>query len=199
MIHEDPAAEKKPTTAAPDRALRESGESRGPAHREPTRETEIDPVAARLEGQLTFLRQQMVQLFTVLENRIEQHGTELRKELRRLQTGGPQQLFRDLLEHMNQLDELVADAEPSEADDPWQQSFRVARDRYQTILGEWGLEPIAITVEKEPFNPEIHESVEDPGEGEIPPQLPPNTVARVCRRGWALHGHILQHPCVVVS
>jgi len=133
----------------------------------------------------------------------------LQQELQRFQTGGPQRamagvfhkLFRDLVQHVSQMDALVTAGEAeshSETEAAWLNSLRLARDGFESILGQWGCSPIPVEVGKEEFNPEIHESVNaDPGETVESAQE--NVIVKVRRRGWALHGYVLVPPQVVVG
>lgn len=160
-------------------------------------------------GQIALFRQQMLTLFGNLNSQVHEHGVAVHKELSRFQTGGPKQamasvfhkLFRDLLRHMNQLDDMVASAptEPIGGDgDQWVESIQTLRHHFEAILADWGCEAMPVREGQDEFDPEIHEAA-DPGQFPIPEGTPPETVVKVLRRGWKLSGTIIQHPLVVAS
>ena len=110
-------------------------------------------------------------------------------------------LLRDLVGYIGMLDEIVeGDADDREAEhaDAWRDSFRIARDRFETILKDWGCAPIKVNEGVDEFDPELHESVE-PRDGDVPDGLPEQVVAKVRRRGWKVQDYVLQYPQVVVS
>jgi molecular chaperone GrpE (heat shock protein) len=165
-----------------------------------------------VESQNNFLVQQLLQLSTVFSqqfNAFLEGETALRNELKRFQTGGPQhamssvfsKLFRDLLKPMENLDALAdlgSQGQRSAQEQNWVDAIMVLRGGFETILKDWGCTPIPIEVGKDLFDPEIHESVPASPE-DIPAGTPPNTIVRVHRRGWELHGVVLQYPQVLVS
>ena len=142
-------------------------------------------------------------------NQLGQNHQDLKKELQKFQTGGPQRamtavyikLFRDLITHLNHMDDLISSYEKSETineNKAWAESLLVLRRNLESILKEWGVTPIPIQVGKESFNPEFHEAV-PPMAGDIPESAPVNIIFKICRRGWALCDTILQYPQVVAS
>jgi molecular chaperone GrpE (heat shock protein) len=167
---------------------------------------------SNVESQNNFLVQQLLQLSTVFSQQSAaflEGETALRNELKRFQTGGPQhamssvfhKLFRDLLkqmEHLDSLADLGSREQRSPQEQSWVDAINVLRGSYETMLRDWGCTPMMIEVGKELFDPEIHESV-PANPGDIPEGIPPNTVIRVQRRGWKLHGVIVQYPQVLVS
>lgn len=122
------------------------------------------------------------------------------QELQKLQSGGAQRamagvynkLFRDLLKHMNELDELVATAMQS-GDAAWANAIAIARDRFEAILRDWGCTPVDVRVGEEQFDPERHEPAAVAGQGA---QM---RIREVRRRGWRSGGDVLQLPLVVVE
>jgi molecular chaperone GrpE (heat shock protein) len=166
---------------------------------------------SQLEGQTAFLRQVVMQYVgTIGEqlNVLNQNEQVLSQELQKLSSGGTQRamaavfykFFRDLLNVMNQLDALVATGEVSlaKSDPEWMNSMVALQNHLEKVFKDWGCETILVTVLADHFSPEIHEAV--PAlEGEVPPGSPKNVIYVVRRRGWQLHGVILQYPQVVVS
>ena len=199
------------STAGPDDSVRRSEEADWRAEALKTLQDGV--------SQNAFLRQQVGQLFDAvrqLYGAVSAQCVQLRDtdnavlgELQKLQTGTAQRamagvyakLFRDLLKHMNQLDDLVVlggkDATGG-IDPSWLLAVRVARDHFETILRDWGCTPVDVRVGEDEFNPEVHEAVPS---AESPHAGSPgrNVVVELRRRGWALSGNILQHPLVLVD
>lgn len=169
-------------------------------------------------SQTALLRQQVGQMFDAVKQLYGAVGTQcvqlrdsdqaLLQELQKFQTGGPQRamsavffkLFRDLLKHMNQLDEIVAMGEAGgnqSVDAAWLKALCVERDHYEAILKEWGCLPMAIRIGHEDFDPEIHEAA--PTSQKDAEKSSGNKVIAVRRRGWTLSGQLLQHPLVNVG
>lgn len=170
-------------------------------------------------GQNAFLRQQTSQLIDSVRQlygavsaqcvQLRDSDQAIQDELKRFQTGGPQRamagvfhkLVRDLLKHMNQLDDLTRLTETgdhSDSERPWMEAIRVARGNLESILGEWGCIPLPISVGRDAFDPEIHEAVASAASS-LPPSSDGNRVAEVVRRGWLLSGTLVQHPQVIVN
>ena len=178
-----------------------------------------DPLTQALEnlgGQNAFLRQQVGQVHEAIrlihqgiqnsnQQLLESHRA-LQQELHRSQTGGPQRamaavfhkLFRDLIGHVGQLDDLVGVARATASEPAWVASLGVGRDHFEKVLADWGCVPIPVRVGVDEFDPEIHEAAAAEGD-EIPADAPPHGIVKVRRRGWKLLDHVLQHPVVVVS
>ena len=125
------------------------------------------------------------------------------QELQKLSTGGAQRamagvynkLFRALLEHMNELDDLMAsaaDAEGNGKDAAWWNAIAIARDRFEAILRDWGCMPVEVRVGEEEFDPERHEVAAQTGGCT-------NTIRAVRRRGGRTATDVLQLPLVVVD
>ena len=161
-----------------------------------------------VEEQNMVLLQQITDLSMTVYSQSDQiNATEksVLKELKKFQTGGPQRamaslfhkLFREPIEHVNRLDDLLELSKGSEKD-PWIESIAILQSHFETILSEWGLTPIIINEGQDQFDPEIHEAA-DSGDLDIPDTLPANTIVKVKRRGWTFLGTVLQSPQVHVS
>lgn len=105
-------------------------------------------------------------------------------------------VFRDLVAHMNHLDDLVAlsaGAAGASVEAIWSTSLRPVRDQFESLLSNWGVQTIEIRIGQDLFDPEIHEAVlaED---DEPLPDGPKKVVLKVRQRGWKLHDVVLQHP-----
>jgi molecular chaperone GrpE (heat shock protein) len=179
----------------------------------------LNQALADLRGQSAFTRQQISQLHEAVRQlydavtfqcrQLQESDQALLQELQRFQTGGPQRamaavfhkLFRDLLRHVAHLDDLVAlggQGHRHAKERPWIEALGVTRNGFERVLQDWGCTPIDVRVGEEQFDPERHEAVAaEPGE--IPAGTPEQIVVRVRRRGWQLHGSVLQYPLVVVS
>jgi molecular chaperone GrpE (heat shock protein) len=169
-----------------------------------------------LEAQSNFLLQQVAYLLQAVNQHsaaLQDNQVELKQELKRFQTGGPQRamaavfykLFRDLLNVMNQLDDLVAlglDGERTEEEKPWIRSLKMLHRQFEFILTEWGCRPVDIQLFVTEFDPELHEAI--PAEEGIPSldpdgkPIPEDTIVKVEQRGWMLQDTVLQYPRVVV-
>jgi molecular chaperone GrpE (heat shock protein) len=160
-----------------------------------------------IAGQVTLLRHQVLQQLGGLGGLLGQQAAAVKAELDVFRTGGPKhamaavfhKLFRDLVGHMNALDEMAdghAVENPAAAE--WQRAFQIARQRFESFLVDWGCEPIKVEIGRDQFDPDIHESI-PAGDIEIPPGTEANVILAVKRRGWRLHGTIIQYPLVMVS
>lgn len=173
----------------------------------------MSQVLANLQSQNLFLSQQIAQLGAALTPQLASLSSgeqALLAELRRFQTGGPQhamaavfhKLFRELLVQMNQLDALVALAgqadQTADSDRRWIDAIGVLRGGLEATLSAWGCAAMPVEPGVTVFDPEIHEALpSDPADR--PPGQPPGRVVSVRRRGWKLHGVIIQFPQVIVS
>jgi molecular chaperone GrpE (heat shock protein) len=183
------------------------------------RQSELIQETANLSSQSAFQRQQFAQLYDAVRQlydavslqcrQLLQSDQAMQQELQRFQTGGPQRamasvfhkLFRDLVAHVGEMDDLLGQAdgqEPGEMGSAWIRSVRVLRDRFEALLKDWGATPIPVEIGKEEFNPEIHEAVAAEPE-QRSADLPEHVILRVRRRGWTLHGQVILPPLVVVN
>ena len=166
---------------------------------------------AQLINQTNFLRILLVQLPTQLgdiSNELKKNDEVLFQEMGKITSAGTQRamaavfykFFRDQVGVMNELDGLVKTGEESlaKSEPAWMNSLVTLRNHLEKILVDWGCEAIPVKISEDHYSAEIHEAV--PAlEGEIPPGAPENIIQVVRRRGWRLHGVILQYPQVVVS
>jgi molecular chaperone GrpE (heat shock protein) len=195
-----------------------------PSHRDASADLEayretVEQGVSDLLGQQAYMRQQVNQLHAAVSQlyqavggqcqQLLQSDTALQQELLKLQSGGAQRamagiynkLFRELLVHMNHLDDLVAAGDTMAGDEaitPWVDAVRVARDHLQETLSGWGCRPMELAVGVAEFDPEIHQALPAMA-GDVPEGMAEHLVAKVKRRGWLLHEEILQYPQVVVS
>jgi molecular chaperone GrpE (heat shock protein) len=167
---------------------------------------------SNIEGQNAFVRHQIAQSAEITARQcslLQESQAALQRELKHYQTGGLQRamasifyrLFRDLLKHMNQLDELAAlgkDDEYGGNELIWITSIKALQAQFESILVDWDCNPVIVEALLDSFDPELHEAVVAEEE-EVPPFVPENTIVKVRQRGWQLHDIMLQYPQVVVS
>ena len=174
-----------------------------------------DPLVLQILSELFNQQAQLQQHLNVLHHTVEQqgHGWQegtalLRSELQKFQTGGPQRalaalyhkIFRDFIGHLNHLDALVASGREGArgtAEEAWITAIQLTRDQFESLLGNWGVQPMAIAVGVDLFDPEIHEAV-TAIEPEVLPDGPEHAIVKVRRRGWTMQDSILQFPQVLV-
>jgi molecular chaperone GrpE (heat shock protein) len=176
-------------------------------------QTEVLQKIANQESQQTIVMQQLRELsLNVYTNssQLQAATQNLQQEIGKLQTGGPQRamaglffkLFRELVEHVNRLDDILnldgSNDQNVEHDGHWRRAVETLRAHLEGILASWGVKPVFPDVGKELFDPEKHEAV-PAEEGEVTEEIPPNIIIHVRRRGWQLQEQILQFPQVVVS
>lgn len=171
---------------------------------QPTIDERLDAIA----GQIALFRHQVLQHLGGLGGLIGQQSAAVKAELDVFRTGGPKhamaavfhKLFRDLIGHMNALDEMATGQPISSGDAAaeWQRAFQIARQRFEALLIDWGCEPMPVSVGHDRFDPDIHEAVAA-DDSATHPATEPEVIVAVLRRGWRLHGTIIQYPLVTVS
>lgn len=182
-------------------------------------QTEFAQMLRETTGQAALQREQLNQVYNAVGHlyqlvsghgqQLSQSHTAVQQELAKFQMGGPQRamagvfakLFRDLLKHANELDDLVLRNETQTLDaaaQAWFDALRITRDKFDGLLRDWGCTPMPIQVGVEEFDPERHEAV-DAEPGDVPANAPAHIVVKVRRRGWIMNEQILQYPQVVVS
>lgn len=168
-------------------------------------------VLSRVENQNTFMRQQLAMLNTQMQEqagKIQTAANQLEHEYQRFQSGAGKRAIAvifhkfvaDLVEHMNQIDDLlaVADSETrSNTETAWIESIQALQGNLHSILEKWGCDEIQIETGQTIFDPEIHEAVDD--DQDIPEDTEEDTIIRIVRRGWKLGETIIQYPQVVVA
>lgn len=190
------------------------GADQPPMPRDGTPPPSADPLVLQILSELFSQQSHLQQHLTELHRTVVHEGQSwrdgaalLRSELQKFQTGGPQRamsslyhkIFREFIGHLNHLDELVTaggNGTRSAAEQAWIDSIRLLRDQFESLLGEWGVRPIAIEVGVDQFDPEIHEAV-TVIEPEVLPDGPENVVVKIRRRGWKIQDSILQFPQVL--
>ena len=175
-----------------------------------------------VNGQQALMRQQVGAMYEALRQlwqgvqthvvQSQEDDKSLRQlvvtELGKFQLDGPQRamagvfakLFRDLIKHMDALDDLLTHARDEKAglDPEWVESIRIMQKGLEATFSDWGCTATPVDVGKEHFDPEHHEAVE-PQPGEVPDDAKHEVIVKVHRRGWQLRGQVLRHPQVVVA
>jgi molecular chaperone GrpE len=108
---------------------------------------------------------------------------------------GHENLVKDLLNTVDNLERAVDHAKGSEAKDlvALLQGVELAQRELVTVLGKHGVE--VIEAEGVAFDPNVHEAVAQIEEGSVPP----GSVARVYQKGYRLRDRLLRPARVVVA
>lgn len=103
-------------------------------------------------------------------------------------------LLKDLLGVLDDMERALAAARANHpADDPLLTGMQMVHDNLVATLGRYGLE--AIAAENQPFDPELHQAVQ-----QVPaPDHPPQTVVQELQKGYRLKQRTLRPSMVVVS
>ena len=178
----------------------------------PVENAQLAEMLGGLQGQVMFMRQQLGYVTEVLgaqSSATTQTYQSIQAELKKFQTGAPQRamagvfnkFIRDLLSVMNSFDDLCGvdpAALPDDGARSWHQSMQVLRQKYESVLADWGCTPLEIRVMEDHFDPDVHESVPAPPDVALPDGLAEDVIVGVARRGWRFHDTILQYPQVMV-
>jgi molecular chaperone GrpE len=108
---------------------------------------------------------------------------------------GHENLVKDLLNTVDNLERAIDHAKGSEAKDlvALLQGVELAQRELMTVLGKHGME--VIEAEGVTFDPNVHEAVAQIEEGSVPP----GSVARVYQKGYRLRDRLLRPARVVVA
>ncbi len=108
---------------------------------------------------------------------------------------GHENLVKDLLNTVDNLERAVDHAKGSEAKDlvALLQGVELAQRELTTVLGKHGV--VVIEAEGVTFDPNVHEAVAQIEEGSVPP----GTIARVYQNGYRLRDRLLRPARVVVA
>lgn len=166
---------------------------------------------ARVENQNNFMNQQLVVLSGQMQGQIDtfqKTSSSLERELQRFQTGAGKhalstiffKFVRDLIEHVNQIDDLVNIARSetlTAGETAWIEAIEALQGGLETTLEKWGCKAVTVKLGEDTFDPELHEAVDDGKD--IPADAGENVIVRVVRRGWQIGETIIQYPRVIVS
>jgi molecular chaperone GrpE len=162
-------------------ALREASEAQAGAG-------EAEPDA---EGQLAELQDAHLRLQAEFEN-FRRRGQKEREEALKF---GPQNLIKDLLPTVDNLERAIDHAKGS-GDSNLEgilQGVELVLGELKGVLGKHGIS--VIEAENGPFDPVVHEAV-----GQVlDASQPPNTVVEVLEKGYQLHDRMLRPARVIVS
>jgi len=100
-------------------------------------------------------------------------------------------LMRDFLPGLDNLHRAMAAAEKSQSIDELTQGVQMVAQQFETILANHSLQPIEAV--GKPFDPNLHEAVQQVPSNEHPPM----TVIEEIERGFTLHDRVVR-PCKVI-
>jgi molecular chaperone GrpE len=102
-------------------------------------------------------------------------------------------LLRDLLPVLDNLHRALAAAESAQKVDDLAQGVRMVARQLEDLLGKWSAAPIEAV--GRPFDPNLHEAIQQMPSTEHPPMA----VVDEVERGWVLHDRVVRPSKVVVS
>lgn len=131
------------------------------------------------------------QRYVDLQKELELFKDRYRRDLEEQRKYGYEKLALDLLEVVDNFERAFASA----TQDPFAllKGFELIYRELKRMLEKYGIRELQI--EGKEFDPYLAEAVEK----EYNPDVPPNTVTRVIRKGYTLHERVLRPAKVVVS
>jgi molecular chaperone GrpE len=117
----------------------------------------------------------------------------VRKESEELYRFGSLSLARDLLPGLDNLERAIAAAEESGNVEDLLHGIRMVARQFRDALARHSIEPIP--AKDEPFDPNLHEAVQQIPSSEHPPM----TVMRELETGYRMHDRVIRPAKVLVS
>lgn len=140
----------------------------------------------RERDQFRSLAQRVQADFVNYRKRVDSEREDVRRQANR-------DLLLRLLPALDGLDLALKDEVTNEVDQKWVEGVRAVRRSLDSILGPEGVE--AFGAEGEHFDPRLHEAI-----GRVPSAVaPPDTVLRVHRQGYRLHGDVIRPALVEIA
>ncbi len=148
---------------------------------------ELEEKVARLES----ITRAVNERYVVLQRELEYQKERYRRDIEELRKYGHEKLALDLLEVVDNFERafLTAEGIPPAL----LQGFEMIYRELLRILEKHGIREIE--VEGKPFDPYLAEAVDK----EFNPDVAPDTVIRVVRKGYYMHDKVLRPARVVVS
>lgn len=146
--------------------------------------TDADARLAELETQLDAA----LRTAALYKNDVHARQRDLEESRRYGQT----ELFRGLLEVIDNLQRAVAAAGRQDPDNPLVSGVRMVEEQLTGLLGKHGCQEIS--AEGVPFDPNVHEAL-----NQMPSDQPAGHVAQVVQVGYKLHERVLRPSQVIVS
>jgi molecular chaperone GrpE len=123
------------------------------------------------------------------ENAHQRHRRERDQDLK----FRAEQLARDLLPAIDNLDRALATAKDAGDSSPLSQGVAMVRDQVLEALKRHGIAPM--TALGRPFDPHVHEAVMQLPDA----NKPPNTVIQILEQGYMIHDRVLRVAKVIIS
>jgi len=185
-------AKKKPTENTTEEVIEES-----PAETTGAEAAEASP-GAELQAQLATAREETAKnwdLYLRSQAELENYRKRVQRDRQDLLKFGNENLLRELLPVVDNLDRAVAHAR--EAGDADQQGLlegvEMTLGQFHKVLDKFHVTPI--TSLGEPFDPARHEAM---GQFQTS-EFPPNTVAQELQKGYLLHDRLLRPAMVMIA
>lgn len=189
-------AKKKATNDKPEKATAEAVEA-ATAEQENTAEAPAE-AAAELEAQLAAAREETSKnwdLYLRSQAELENYRKRVQRDRQDLLKFGNENILRELLPVIDNLDRAVAHAR--EAGDQDQQGLlegvEMTLGQFHKVLDKFHVTPINAL--GEPFDPARHEAM---GQFQTS-DYPPNTVAQELQKGYLLHDRLLRPAMVMIA
>ena len=153
--------------------------------KEPTLEEQLEATIAERDANYDrFLR---------VQAELENYRKRVRKEAEQNRLYQALPLVRDLLPGLDNLQRALAAAESSNDVNGLLEGVRMVAQQFQDALSRHSAVPIDAV--GEPFDPHLHEAVQ-----QVPsPDHPPMVVLEEVQRGYVLHGRVVRPSKVIVS
>jgi molecular chaperone GrpE len=127
------------------------------------------------------------------EAELDNYRKRVRKESEELYRFGSLSLARDLLPGLDNLERAIAAAEESGNVEDLLHGIRMVARQFRDALARHSIEPIP--AKDEPFDPNLHEAVQQIPSSEHPPM----TVMRELETGYRMHDRVIRPAKVLVS
>lgn len=127
------------------------------------------------------------------EAELENFRRRVRKEAEELQKFQSLGITRDLLPGLDNLDRAIAAADSTGDVENLLQGIRMVSQQFREVFTKHNVEPIA--AEGEPFDPNLHEALQQVPTDEHPPM----TVLQEVETGYKLHDRVIRPSKVIVA
>jgi len=185
-------AKKKPTEDTTEAVVEET-----PAETTGTEAAEASP-GAELQAQLATAREETAKnwdLYLRSQAELENYRKRVQRDRQDLLKFGNENLLRELLPVVDNLDRAVAHAREAGATDQQGllEGVEMTLGQFHKVLDKFHVTPI--TSLGEPFDPARHEAM---GQFQTS-EFPPNTVAQELQKGYLLHDRLLRPAMVMIA
>ena len=163
------------------------------------RDKEIEQLKAQLEFSMAKGRELMEKIKDGHEKMLravadlENYRKRAAKEKEEVQRFGAERLLKDLLPVADNLDRALEHAKAAADAEAFKQGVGMTRKLFEDALGRHGVK--AFTAVGKPFDPRLHEAMQQVESAE----LPPNQVVTEILRGYTLNDRLVRPALVMVS